>query len=100
MTNWQDTVMTGEEVSQEIQMEVKKWCVVPHEFIEDIAHIIATKQAKIAFNEGIREMSNPTDKLLKVGREAIENALIVRFSSEGALKIGLGAMGQTKIKGG
>lgn len=50
-----DTVMTGEEMSQEIQRKAKKWSIVNPKFIEDIAHITANKQAEISFKVGKQE---------------------------------------------
>ena len=49
MKNWQDTVLTGEEMSQEIQRKAKKWSIVNPKFIEDIANITANKQAEITW---------------------------------------------------
>ena len=50
-----DTVMTGEEMSQEIQRKAKKWSIVNPKFIEDIANITANKQAENSFKVGIKE---------------------------------------------
>jgi len=54
-----DTVLTGEEMSQEIQRKAKKWGIVNPKFIEDIANITANKQAEatwpIAFKAGYKE---------------------------------------------
>ena len=56
----EDTVMTGEEMSEEIQRKTKKWSICNPEFIECVAGIIANKQAKvtcsICFKAGIKEL--------------------------------------------
>lgn len=51
-TKWEETVLTGEQMSEEIQKKTKKWSVVNPAFIEDIANIIAKKQAQLSFSEG------------------------------------------------
>jgi len=53
---WKETVMSGEEMSEQIQIKTKRWSVCNPEFIEDIAGIISQSQAEItgeiAYNKG------------------------------------------------
>jgi len=51
----EDTVMSGEEMSEHIQRKTKKWSIVNPEFIEDIADIIAREQAEISFKVGYEQ---------------------------------------------
>lgn len=53
-----DTVLTGEEMSEEIQRKTKKWSVCNPAFIEDVAGIIAGRQAEISFRAGRKEVVN------------------------------------------
>ena len=50
-----DTVMGGEQMSEQIQMKTKKWSICNPEFIEDVAGIIAQAQAEISFKMGYNQ---------------------------------------------
>jgi len=47
---WEDTVMKGEQMSEEIQAKTKKWSICNPAFIEDICHITAEAQAKLTWD--------------------------------------------------
>jgi len=42
--NWEENVMKGEQMSEEIQAKTKKWGICNPAFIEDICHITAEAQ--------------------------------------------------------
>jgi len=50
--NWKDTVLTGEQMSEEIQKQTKKWSICNPAFIEDVARITAEAQAKVSYKAG------------------------------------------------
>lgn len=109
---WQDTVIPVEE---RIKMGV--WHGRERQ---------AQAQAEISFKAGQREMAELSDELLEIGRKAIEDVLvdwrdnrlsmfnrgnglvirekdgrdssIIRFGPETALRIGMKAIGQAKLK--
>ena len=51
---WEETVMKGEEMSEEIQRKTKKWSICNPEFIEDVAGVVAQKQAELSFKAGYK----------------------------------------------
>ena len=51
----EDTVMSGEQMSEEIQKKTKKWSICNPAFIEDVAGIVATRQAEISFPKGEKQ---------------------------------------------
>lgn len=61
---WEDTVMKGEQMSEAIQAKTKKWSICNPAFIEDVAGIIANKQAETTWEA--------RDKLAKAEVEQAE----------------------------
>lgn len=49
----EDTILTGEQMSEAIQKKTQKWSICNPEFIEDVAHIVAEAQAEVSFKAGI-----------------------------------------------
>ena len=115
-----DTVMTPKEIG-------KRWNIHQPTLVHGgLINPLLLAQAEISFKAGIREVVEPSDELLEIGRKAIEdvliewrdsrlseftrgnglvirekdgrNSTIIRFGPETALKIGLKAMRQAKLK--
>ena len=62
---FEDTIMSGEQMSEQIQKKAKKWAVVNPAFIEDIANTIAQAQAEISFKAGYKQAKEEMNLQLK-----------------------------------